>query len=87
MESISVVCQPDGFFEVPSLDSWDNCLLGTICEDPPIVPDEGTLTVTPKVMEVEIEEKCTVDGSVLDIKCPSFQQIYILGASYGREQQ
>ena len=60
MESISVICQPDGFFEVPSLDSSDNCLLGTICEEPPIVSDEGTLTVTPKVMEVETVEKCEV---------------------------
>ena len=87
MESISVVCQTDGFFKVPYWDSWDNCLLGTTCEDPALVPYEGTITVTPKVMEVETEEACAVEGSVLDIRCPSFQQIYMLGATYGREQQ
>ena len=86
MESISVTCQTDGFFEVPSLDSWDACLLGTSCEEPPAVPYEGTMTVTPLIMKVETEEICAVDGSMLHIKCPSFQQIYVLGASYGREQ-
>ena len=85
MESISVVCQDDGFFEVPSVEAWETCLLGTTCEDPPDTPYEGTVTVTPQITEVEREEKCAVDGSVMDIRCPSFQQIYILGATYGRE--
>ena len=84
LESISMVCQPDGFFEVPDEDSWERCLIGPTCVDPPETPFEGDVTITPKVMEVEIEEKCVVQGEDLKIKCPSFQQIYIVAASYGR---
>ena len=83
-ESISVVCQSDGFFEVPDEESWERCLIGPTCVDPPNAPFEGTVTVIPKVMEVEIEEKCAVDGHQLEVKCPSFQQIYVVEASYGR---
>ena len=86
LKSIDVTCQTDGFFEVPEEDNWENCLLGTYCEQPPTTPYEGTMTITPKVMQLETEELCAVDGAVLEIKCPSFQQIYVLGASYGREQ-
>ena len=86
MGSIDVECQTDGFFKVPEEDAWENCLLGSYCEQPPEAPYEGSITITPKVMQLETEKQCAVDGAMLDIKCPSFQQIYILGATYGREQ-
>ena len=85
-ESVSVTCQTDGFFEVPEEEEWENCILGISCEPPPTEPYEGTMIITPKLMEVETEDVCGVDGAELKIKCPSFQQIYILGGSYGREQ-
>ena len=85
MVSIDVECQPDGFFKVPEEDSWENCLLGSYCEPPPEAPFEGSIAVTPKVMELETEKLCAVDGTELSIKCPSFQQIFVFGASYGRE--
>ena len=86
MESIDVECQPDGFFKVPEEDAWENCVLGSYCEQPPEAPFEGSIKITPKVMELEPKKLCAVDGASLEIKCPSFQQIFIFGASYGREQ-
>lgn len=86
MESIDVECQPDGFFKVPEEDEWENCVLGSYCEQPPEAPFEGRITVTPKIMQLEPEKLCGVDGANIEIKCPTFQQIYIISASYGREQ-
>ena len=71
---------------MPEYSEWDNCVLGSYCEQPPDAPYEGSITVTPKIMQLEHQTLCAVDGTTVDIKCPTFQQIYIISASYGREQ-
>ena len=82
----SVVCQPDGFFKVPTADSWPKCVLGPSCDVPPNIPYEGSRFIIPKIVETEFSQACGVEGKNLIITCPSFQTIYVKSALYGRKQ-
>lgn len=59
-------------------------LLGPLCNFPPNPPFEGTLENIPIIFPKEAEEACDIDGNRVDIKCPSFLNIYITSGYYGR---
>ena len=61
-----------------------NCFLAPLCPKPPETPFEGKLTHVPKIIDVEPEEVCVVDGEPLNIKCHSFLDIQIVSTTYGR---
>ena len=46
---------------------------------------DGIREIKPKIFDMPLLEVCAVDGSDLNIKCPSFLNIYVKSASYGRE--
>lgn len=81
----SLVCQDDGFFEIPNEDDWPKCVLGPTCEEPPKLPIEGSRQIIPMEIENEVAEVCHKDGSSFELKCPTFQSLYIQSASYGRK--
>ena len=51
---------------------------------PPEVPFEGFLNISSPVHEVDTVDTCQVDGEDLEIACPSFLNIFIQSATYGR---
>lgn len=59
-------------------------LLGPLCNFPPNPPFEGTVENIPIIFLKEAEEACDIDGTVVNIKCPSFLNIYITSGYYGR---
>jgi len=59
-------------------------LLGPLCNFPPNPPFEGTLENIPIIFPKEAEEAFDIDGNRVDIKCPSFLNIYITLGYYGR---
>ena len=46
---------------------------------------DGIREITPKIFDMPLLEECAVDGTDLNIKCPSFLSIYVKSATYGRE--
>ena len=56
-----------------------------MCPIPPEVPLDGKRLIIPKILEVEITEACGAEETIMLMKCPSFQQLYIEEARYGRE--
>jgi hypothetical protein len=48
------------------------------------VPEEGILEFDPIVYEQETVETCAITNDKLDLKCPSFLQVYIPSATFGR---
>ena len=85
IEMFSYTCTDTGFFEIPKESAWPTCLRGPLCDLPPEIPQEGTRLIIPKVMELEIPNICGAEATNILIKCPSFQQIYIKEAQYGRK--
>ena len=63
----------------------NNCL-GPLCPTPPAAPFEGLVKNTPAIFPLVEEEACDIDGTVLNVKCPSFLHIYIMSGYYGRKQ-
>ena len=56
-----------------------------MCPIPPEIPLDGKRLIIPQTMEVEITEACGAEETNMLMKCPSFQQLYIKEARYGRE--
>ena len=57
---------------------------GPLCVPPPEVPYEGFLNISSPVHEVDTVDTCQVDGEDLEIACPSFLNIFVQSATYGR---
>lgn len=82
----SLVCQDDGFFDAPdNEDDWPRCVLGPTCEEPPDIPYEASRLIIPKTIENEAKVACVKEGSSLQLKCPTFQSLYIQAVRYGRK--
>ena len=60
-------------------------LLAPLCSSPPEVPVEGFLNISSPVHDVENVDTCQTDGEDLELVCPSFLNIYIRSATYGRK--
>ena len=56
-----------------------------LCIPPPDIPFEGFLNISSPVYDVENVDTCQIDGEDLEIVCPSFLNVYIRSASYGRK--
>ena len=58
---------------------------GPLCVPTPEVPFDGFLNISSPVHDVEIVDTCQIDGENLYIVCPSFLNIFIRSATYGRK--
>ena len=56
-----------------------------LCSPPPDVPFEGFLNISSPVHDVQNVDTCETDGEELEIVCPSFLNVYIRSATYGRK--
>ena len=74
-----------GYFKIPEDDKWPRCVKGPLCIPPPDAPFEGFINISSPVHDVEIIDACQVDGEDLEIVCPSFLNIHIRSATYGRK--
>ena len=45
----------------------------------------GKRQIVPGVFELEVSESCAIDEASLDLKCPTFQRVYIMSTKYGRK--
>ena len=59
-------------------------LSAPVCPEPPPPPFEGLVVNVPIVYPIIQHESCNVDGSLVNMICPSFLTIYIRSGYYGR---
>ena len=60
--------------------------LAPLCPTPPDVKVEGIKEYNPLPIPMTPEKICTIDSENVDLKCPSFLDIYITKIVYGRNQ-
>ena len=65
--------------------SYKSLLKGPICFSPPDIPFEGSLNISSPIHGVEQSDTCQVDAGELSLMCPSFLNIYVRSATYGRK--
>ena len=63
---------------------WELICLGPFCDSPPNPPFEEVVENIPKIFPKIPDESCNIVGSLVNIKCPSFLNVYVSSGYYGR---